>query len=124
MGNLSAHFDSREFGGHPHVALVALLEQARKLKRGRPLRIVSGIRSAQHNAEVGGAPKSKHLTGEAADIPAGYLTPREAARLGFTGIGIDTTGRWAVHVDVRSSPRAAWRYLPGGGNRVVPFPSA
>lgn len=122
MGDLSAHFDSSEFGGRPHPGLVGLLELLRRSKGGRPLRIVSGIRTPARNAAVGGARRSQHLVGRAADIPSGYCTPAEAARVGFTGIGISTDGRWAIHVDVRSTPKAAWRYLADGSTTPARFP--
>lgn len=37
--------------------------------------ITSGVRCAEHNAEVGGAPQSRHLTGKACDM----LTPSSEA---------------------------------------------
>lgn len=112
MGDLSPHFSSREFAchhcGQVKVAptLVARLELLRA-EVGRPLRIVSGYRCPVHNRAVGGAKLSKHVLGEAADIPSGYATIAQAEKAGFRGIG--NRGRWAVHVDVRRSP-ARWRY--------------
>lgn len=118
MGDLSAHFSSAEFrckctaAGHgPHAAisrrLVEALERLRKAKGGRPLRIESGVRCQAHNRHVGGATRSQHLSGTAADIPEGYATEGEARAAGFTGIGLRRG--WAVHVDVRASP-ARWTY--------------
>jgi hypothetical protein len=37
-------------------------------RRGTPMTVDCGYRCAAHNASVGGAPNSAHLTGEAADI--------------------------------------------------------
>ncbi len=78
-----------------------------------PLRISSGRRCALHNAEVRGAPLSRHKRAIAADI---VLTGHDPARLaraardaGFTGIGF---GRTFLHVDNRVRP-ARWHY-PGG----------
>lgn len=116
MGDLSDHFSAAEFrckGGshtsHPpvHPELVQVLERLRAIKGGRPLAIVSGIRCSRHNAAVGGASRSQHLYGKAADIPAGYATVAEAERAGAKGIG--SRGPWAIHVDVRPSA-ARWRY--------------
>lgn len=90
------------------VELVDALERLRRIRGGRPLTIISGYRSASHNAAVGGVKNSQHLYGRAADIPAGYATVGEAARAGFTGIG--SQGPWAVHVDVRPGPAARWTY--------------
>ena len=122
MTKLSAHFDSSEFGGIPDKSLVLLLEELRRMHGGKPLRIVSGIRSPEVNAQVGGAKQSQHLIGRAADIPYGYTSPRAAARAGFTGIGISADGKYALHVDVRTGFRAAWRYTTGGTWFSVPWP--
>ncbi len=114
MGDLSPHFSRAEFGGEPHPDLIRALERLRLGASGKPLVIVSGIRTAAQNAAVGGAPKSQHLVKRAVDIPSGYATPRQAARAGFRGIGMTGDGRWAIHVDVRTESRAAWRYVEGG----------
>lgn len=112
MGDLSKHFSRSEFAcRHCGVAavdpvLVCVLEELRRTV-GKPLRIVSGYRCPQHNRAVGGAPRSYHVLGQAADIPRGYATEAQAAAAGFLGIGL--SGPWAVHVDVRPT-RARWRY--------------
>jgi hypothetical protein len=46
---------------------VDVLEPVRTLW-GAPIRCVSGYRSPQHNARMGGAPQSLHMRGQAADI--------------------------------------------------------
>lgn len=116
MGDLSAHFSRTEFrckgtrhSAHAPVSahLVQHLERLRAIAGGRPLVILSGVRCALHNAAVGGAPRSRHLVGDAADIPIGYATVDQAERAGFTGIG--SRGKWAVHVDTRPR-RARWSY--------------
>lgn len=119
MGDLSAHFSRSEFrckgfgrAGHAvhgtpvSAHLVQHLERLRAIV-GRPLPIVSGHRCTWWNARVGGASRSRHLVCDAADIPLGYATLRQAEAAGFTGIG--TKGGWAVHVDVRPT-RARWTY--------------
>lgn len=122
LGDLSPHFSEWEFrckgfgtAGHPdHETIVSAdlvdLLEAIRATTGRPLPVVSGHRCTWWNQAVGGARRSQHLQGRAADIPAGRLTEAAARRLGATGIGI--RGRWVVHVDVRpSSGRVArWRY--------------
>jgi uncharacterized protein YcbK (DUF882 family) len=87
--------------------LVQLLEKVRAIT-GRPLVVVSGYRCEPHNKAVGGAPKSQHLLGRAADIRAGHATGDQARALGARGIGC--RGAWAVHVDVRTGPPATWEY--------------
>lgn len=115
MGDLSEHFSRHEFDchdgslAHPAASLVAALERLRHLMGDRPLKIVSGYRSPAWNRHVGGAPNSRHLHNDAADLERGAATVEAAKRAGFTGIGTD--GKWAVHVDTR----------PG---RLVVFPDA
>lgn len=112
MGDLSAHFNRREFACH-HCGkvkvvgpLVAGLERLRAIV-GRPLNLVDAYRCPVHNRAVGGARNSQHPLGTAADLPVGYATVAQAEQAGFTGIG--NRGPWAVHVDVRAR-RARWTY--------------
>lgn len=102
---LSPHFKSWEFACR-HCAdvvcrreLVRGLEALRRVNGRRPLAVVSGYRCPPHNAAVGGAARSQHLYGTAADL--GYPCPVSLARdLGvFSGIG-QKNGR-VRHVDVR-----------------------
>lgn len=107
MGDLSEHFSRHEFDSHdgelahPDPKLIAALEELRRIRHGRPLRIVSGYRSPAWNRHVGGAAHSQHLYNRAADIPPNYAREREAREAGFTGIGV--CRGWVVHVDVRPS---------------------
>ena len=120
MGDLSAHFNRSEFRcqGHGQVGhvdhgtivaphLVEHLEKLRARAGGRPLRIVSGHRCAWWNRRSKGREDSRHLHGDAADIPLKYATLGWAEAAGFDGIG--TLGPWAIHVDVRGW-RARWTY--------------
>lgn len=120
MGDLSLHFDRAEFrckghGVRGHVAhptivdprLVDVLEKIRAIT-GRPLRIVSGHRCQWYNARIGGARRSQHLLGTAADIPPGRSDLAQARRAGAIGVG--TKGASAVHVDVRAGRLAHWTY--------------
>lgn len=88
--------------------LVWHLEALRRICGGRPLTIISGYRTEAHNRKVGGASRSRHLHGDAADIPLGYATVEQARAAGFKGIG--RKGKWAVHVDMRPGSRAEWEY--------------
>lgn len=113
VGDLSPHFSSGEFAdrstGHlvrPPEKLVQVLELIRALRPG-PLTIVSGHRCPDHNAAVGGAPDSRHIHGDAADIPAGRATRIQAEACGAVGIGV--RGGWVVHVDVRPGPRVVFQ---------------
>lgn len=105
---VEAEFASKDGGGvRVEARLVWHLEKLRAIV-GRPLVIVSGYRTPAHNARVGGAKGSRHLHGDAADIPRGYATVAQAEQAGFRGIG--SSGPWAVHVDMRPGPPARWRY--------------
>lgn len=110
---LSAHFNETEFAckGDGMVctiapALIAKLEQLRE-KLG-PITILSGYRSPDWNKKIGGAPKSQHMEGTAADIQVRGKTPKEVAaiaeKIGFGGIGIYPT---FTHVDARAG-KARW----------------
>jgi uncharacterized protein YcbK (DUF882 family) len=120
VGDLSPHFSLSEFAcrglarkGHPRhptpvsADLLESLERLRELAGGRPLLILSGHRCPVWNRSVGGATRSQHLLGTAADIPRGYSTVAQARVAGFGGIG--RRGVWAVHVDVRPY-HAEWLY--------------
>lgn len=70
---VSPHFTLREFQcsccGRVMLApsLLCLLEELREL-RGRAVVLTSGYRCREHNEKVGGAPRSLHMAGRAADI--------------------------------------------------------
>jgi uncharacterized protein YcbK (DUF882 family) len=111
---LSAHFRLAEFRDKrtgcnplPPPALVAVLENIRAIT-GEPLVVVSGHRCPSTNEAVGGASQSRHLYGDAADIPSGRATVDQAADAGAVGIG--ESGGWAIHVDVRPGGPARWSY--------------
>lgn len=106
---LSPHFAIEEFackdGGDRvlvDLGLIYLLEDLRSAFEA-PVRIVSGYRSPEYNAKVGGAKDSQHIYGRAADIQIPGVTPREIASYLETqghkgGLGIYRT--W-IHVDTR-----------------------
>lgn len=105
VGDLSAHFSINEFVDRrtqhvvrPPAQLLAVLEAIRAL-RGTPLPIVSGHRCISSNKAVGGARNSRHIAGDAADIPSGRVTAEAALACGAVGVGV--RNGWVVHVDVR-----------------------
>jgi uncharacterized protein YcbK (DUF882 family) len=107
---LSPNFTRNEFScrcgcGTNHIRreLVDVLQKIRDII-GHPVRVVSGVRCAKHNARVGGAKRSRHLTGDAGDIQVVGKTPREVALvanqvLGPRG-GVRAYGTF-THVDIR-----------------------
>jgi zinc D-Ala-D-Ala carboxypeptidase len=82
---------------------------------GAPLKINSAFRNRATNSAVGGASKSRHLTGDAADIAIGAFDRKKlvqaAIAAGFRGIGL---GKTFLHVDLRPV-HTVWPYQ-GGAN--------
>ena len=84
---------------------------------GVPVQVTSGTRCPAHNRAVGGAPGSRHLVGEAADIVIYAMDVLEmyhsAEQIwqGTGGIGIYPTNGF-VHVDVRGN-RKRWSTIYG-----------
>ena len=96
----------------------ALIDKLQKLrdKLGKPITIVSAYRTPEYNKKVGGAPKSQHMEGTAADIKVSGVTPLAVAKaaesVGFTGIGVYThSGNNFTHCDVRPL-KSYWMDLP------------
>jgi zinc D-Ala-D-Ala carboxypeptidase len=89
----------------------AMLDGLRR-SMGRPLIIVSAFRSPEHNAAVGGARNSYHMSGTAFDISTNGSWLEEqllyhAQAHEFMGIGIYDT---FVHLDARRTPEPVfWR---------------
>ena len=103
----------RHCNGYPaeiDLDMVEIVDEIRH-RLGKPLRVNSGLRCKQHNANSGGVSNSQHLYGTACDLgcPSG-TTPAEMARIaeevmGNTGgIGIYS---WGIHVDSRKT-KARW----------------
>ena len=99
----------------PSADLLAHLEMLRYRFEG-PIRVTSGPRCAAHNAKVGGAPNSDHLTGQGADLAtADSRTRYELLQANFHGppvfrrLGIGAT---FLHVGVvpEKISDVAWCY--------------
>ena len=107
---LSEHFRVREFackgsGCCKEVKIdEKLVDYLQKIRNhfGKSLTINSAYRCATHNKKVGGASKSNHTKGSAADIVVKGVNPLKVARyaesIGIKGIGLYDT---FVHIDTR-----------------------
>lgn len=129
---VTAHFAWSEFtcrSGHQvpddlRPNTIRLCEQLEVLRAhlGKSIRVTSGYRDPAYNAAIGGAKRSRHMTGEAADIRvAGVgvavllaevegLIASGAMRIGGVGVYLPRDRRplgW-LHLDVREG-RARWR---------------
>lgn len=97
--------------------LIELLDAVRE-KIKAPLIITSGYRCKEHNAEIGGAPDSKHMYGIAADVTTPKLTTKELYNV-FEEILKNKGGlgyypaRGFVHVDLRKE-YARWYEIKKG----------
>jgi uncharacterized protein YcbK (DUF882 family) len=124
---LSPNFTSTEFAckcgcgfDTPGPALVAGLQHLRDAIE-KPIVILSGCRCAKHNAAEGGAKRSMHIAGKAADIRVQGMPTRElyavASRVPqFAGFGVDDARNF-LHVDTRTVS-ARWCYCDG---KQTPF---
>lgn len=109
---LSENFKSTEFDCHGFgcccettidLELVDILQEIRN-HFGKSVTINSGFRCKTHNKAVGGASKSKHLSGCAADIRVSEVAPSEVAKFAES-IGVKGIGLYAdfVHIDTREN---------------------
>jgi hypothetical protein len=113
------YFERREFrckcgrcNGYPVEPswdLLLILDDIREHFKA-PVRINSGIRCEAHNKSVGGASKSQHLYGTAADIKVDGVPPSEVAEYAETLLpntgGIGRYGTF-THVDTRKT-KSRW----------------
>ncbi len=128
---LSAHFKLSEFACRCGCGveqryikqlenLCTNLELIRSIL-GVPMVITSGVRCQAHNAEKGGASKSSHLDGRAADfiitdytsdfVAGAIFALMKQGELASGGIGLysDTKRKNMIHYDMRGQ-LVRWRY--------------
>ena len=120
---LTNNFNLDEFNKHGFALNETVLRNLQALANNlqvlrdevkKPIKITSGYRSPEHNAKVGGAKSSKHITGQAADLKIEGYTPKQVAALIEKLIaagkmeegGIGTYSTW-THYDHRGS-KARW----------------
>lgn len=103
-------------------ALVIMLQKIRD-HFGKPVIINSAYRNATYNKKIGGAVRSQHIYGKAADICISGVAPIDIARYAesscelIKGIGLYT---WGVHVDTRTTP-SKWDSTSGKETAVKTF---
>lgn len=117
---VSRSFKRREFAckdgcglglgdGEINSELIEVIQDVRD-HFGEPIVISSGLRCQKHNARVGGAPKSQHLLGTAADLRIAKVAPAKvyeylnAKYPDKYGVGRYDT---FTHIDVRPT-KARW----------------
>ena len=84
---------------HPQLPL--LLEAMRTLLQGRPIIVNSGFRTPSYNRRVGGAVRSMHLYGMAADIYSNHFSPEKMNEVAEAlGAGASALYSGFLHVDV------------------------
>lgn len=126
---LSANFNSREFNCKCGKCKTTLIDsklvtylQLIRNHFGKPVQVNSGYRCADHNKAVGGAAKSNHLLGKAADIVVNGVEPKEVAKyaesIGVKGIGVYKT---FTHIDTRANK---YFWYDGGLSNVSTFGTA
>ena len=113
---LAANFKSTEFDckgrGCCSITLVddKLVKHLQQIREhyGKPVYINSGYRCGKHNKAVGGAAKSQHMNGKAADVVVKGISPRSVAeyaeQIGLKGIGVYSS---FCHLDTRAT-KARW----------------
>lgn len=114
---ISQNFSSTEFDCHGKNCcsttkidpkLVEYLQQIRK-HFGKPVTVTSAYRCEIHNKNIGGATKSYHMRGQAADIVVSGVSSREVAKyaesIGILGIGLYETQNdgYFTHIDTRTT---------------------
>lgn len=115
MGNISMHFNRQEFACHCGCGFAAVDKKLNEILEdircyfNAPVMINSACRCATYNKKVGGAQKSQHTRGLAADIEVMNVSPNTVADYLEKEHGTCSIGRYDTftHIDVRDIP-ARW----------------
>ena len=97
------------------VRLCKYLDEVRTFLGGRPVHITSGYRDPVSNRRVGGASRSRHMSGDAVDF---WVEGMDSVDVfyklkNFHPRGGLAVGNGFVHLDLRPGSPARWSY-PGG----------
>jgi uncharacterized protein YcbK (DUF882 family) len=124
---MTPHFSWREFACncgcvapafiHTKAATLAMSLEALRAEVKRPVRVISGYRCTKRNAAIGGAPASRHLEGDAADVQVEGFTGRQLrdlveglialGKMREGGLGTYTSKPATLHYDCRGT-KARW----------------
>jgi hypothetical protein len=92
--------------------------------------ITSGYRSPEHNRRVGGAPKSMHVQGKAADIDMSGMSEQQRAALvealraqGVTRFGTYSSSPNMLHVDLSDANGAFWQMHDSTNRNMAQAPA-
>lgn len=113
---ITANFSTSEFACHGRgcCTQTKINEELPKILQkirdhfNAPISVTSAYRCQTHNRNIGGATRSRHCAGDAADIVVKGVAPREVAKyaesIGVLGIGLYETANdgYFVHVDTRN----------------------
>ena len=111
-----SEFDSPDIVGSGKLMDAGFVQKLDLLREkfDKPIKINSGYRSENHNANVGGTPNSSHIKGLAVDISCNNSKDRFAIidiclDLGITRIGVASS---FIHIDVDpdKTPNVIWTY--------------
>lgn len=139
---IAKNFQYKEFDCHGQgccsttIIDEKLVEYVQKIRDhfGKPVNITSPYRCEVHNRRVGGATKSYHMRGQAADIVVQGVSSREVAKyaesIGILGIGLYETSKdgYFTHIDTRTT-KSFWYGQSGqprttfGGTPTTSTPS-
>ena len=139
---ISKNFQYKEFDCHGQgccsttIIDEKLVEYVQQIRDhfGKPVTITSAYRCEVHNRRVGGATKSYHMRGQAADIVVQGVSSREVAKyaesIGILGIGLYETSKdgYFTHIDTRTT-KSFWYGQSGqprttfGGTPTTSTPS-
>ena len=108
---ITEHFKLNEFACKNSEAVIiseklCYILEAIRMHFGKQVTITSGYRTPEHNAKIGGAVRSQHMLGLAADIKIPGVKPSDIAAYARTlmptygGIGTYST---FTHIDVRDT---------------------
>ncbi len=112
-GQVGRHFHIDEFKCRGTGTAKVSAELVRRLdmlrdELGSPIVITSGYRSPEHNRAVGGAARSRHVSGEAADIVAPGVSLNKVYELAKKYFGDGGIGIYDGHVHVDVGPQRRW----------------